>query len=273
MFKKPIIFLIVILNCADIFAGQNFTPANIKQEQFYDNEIIIEPAALKFPEYEKLFYTVRWLGIPVGAITASINGIKQINGRQAYELELTAKTNGFCSAIYRINDRFVSYVDTEKFYTLRHEVYREEGRYRKDAVTDFDYTAKKARFKNMLDKSEKVFDIPDGTQDTLSACYYFRLLNIDLGTRVGYQVCSNEDMYELFGVVESKRYVRVPCIGKVPAFYIQPYARINEEEVRKGRVSGYFSADSRRIPLLAAVQAPVFTEITAQLERADYGQK
>lgn len=273
MFKRTVMFLALMLVCGDVFSGQNFSPANVKRVQSRDDEIIIESAASGLPEYEKLSYTVRWLGIPVGTITASINGIKQINGRQAYEIELAARTNSFCSAIYKIDDRFVSYMDAEKFHTLRHEVYRKEGRYKKDAVTDFDYMAKKACFRNLLDKSEKVFDIPAGLQDTLSACYYFRLLSVDMGARVGYPVCNNEVVYELFGVVESKRHVRVSCIGDVPAFYIQPYARIREEDVKKGKVSGYFSADSKRIPLLAVVQAPVFTEITAQLERADYGQK
>ena len=272
MFKKLFLFLAFMLLWQNAYALQNFLPANIKLSEKYDKDIVIEPAQSALPEYEKLFYAVKWLGIQVGTITASIKGIKEINGRKAYELEVTAKTNAFCSAIYRIDDRFVSYMDTQNFYTLRHEVYRREGRYKKDAITDFDNRSKKAHFKNLVDKSEKFFDIPYGVQDTLSACYYFRLLPVQIGKKIEYAVYNNEKVYQLFGIIESKGYIRLPRVGKKPAFYIQPYAQIEGEQVKKGKASGYFSVDSKRLPLLAVVQAPMFTEVTASLDTIEYRQ-
>ena len=274
MFKKIILVIVsvLLLNYAS-YAGQNFSVGNKPKPKEIKKEIIIEPAQSKLPEYENLKYTIRWLGLPVGYITASIKGIKEINGRRAYHLEVRARTNNFCSAIYKVDDKFVSYMDVENFYTLRHEVYRREGKYKKDAITDFDHTTQKAHFRNLLDKSKKEFDIPEGTQDTLSACYYFRLLPIEIGKRIEYAVCNNEKNYKLFGVAESKGIIRVPRLGKKESLYIQPYAKIDGEKVKKGRVSGYFSVDSKRTPLLAIVQAPMFTEVTAALREVDYRQK
>jgi hypothetical protein len=271
--KRIVLILIFITLCQNSYGSQNFTSANIKLKQYTAEDIIIEAAQSKLPEHEKLTYSIRWLGIPVGTITASIKGIKNINDRRAYELEVTAKTNAFCSAIYRIDDKFVSYMDAENFYTLRHEVYRREGRYQKDAIIDFDHENKKAYYQHLPGDSIKAIDIPYGVQDTLSACYYFRLLQVDIGNKIEYAVYNNEKIYQLFGIVESKDYIRVPGLGRKAAFYIQPYAQIEGEQVKKGRVGGYFSVDSRRIPLLAAVQAPMFTEVTASLESIEYGQK
>jgi len=268
-----IILVLVILlglNQSILHAAQNFQAANKKQTVEKQKEIIIEEPSAKLPEYERLTYKIRWLGIPVGTITASIKGIKKINGRDAYVLEVTAKTNDFCSAIYKVDDRFVSFMDVEHNYTLRHEVYRREGRYKKDAVTDFDQVNQKAHFENFLDKSKKDFDIPEGIQDTLSACYYFRLLPIELNKRIEYDVCNNESNYKLFGVADSKEYIRLPRIGKRAGFHIQPYAKLKGKKVKKGRVSGYFSTDSKRIPLLAVVKAPMFTEVKASLEKIEY---
>jgi hypothetical protein len=247
-------------------------PANTGPEEESSRDIVIEPAQAYLPEYEKLTYSVRWLGMPVGVITASIKGIKQIKGRKAYMLEITAKTNTFASMIYKVDDRFISYMDAEGLYSLRHEVYRREGRYKKDAITDFSHTDKKAHFKNLIDKSEKIFNIPCGVQDTLSACYYFRLLPIGTGRKIEYTVCNNEEIYQLFGVAGSGDYIRLPRIGRIPAFHIQPYARTDGEEVKKGKVSGYFGADERRLPLLAVVQAPMFTEISVSLDNIEYRQ-
>ena len=108
-------------------------------------EIIIKPARRKLPEHEELTYRVKWLGFSVGIVTARISGIKKIQGRYAYELEMIARTNELLSHIYPVTDRYVSYMDVENLYTLRHEVYRREGRYKKDAVTDFDQAGHKAR--------------------------------------------------------------------------------------------------------------------------------
>lgn len=273
MLKKNILIVTCIIFFAQqLYAGQNFTFADKRISGKVKKDIIIEPPQPRLPENEYLKYTVRWLGVPVGYITASIKGIKILNNRKAYVLEVIAKTNAVCSVIYKIDDRFLSYMDVEELYTLRHEVYRREGRYKKDAITDFNQITHKAYFKNLLDKSEKELDIPPDVQDTLSACYYFRLLPTEIGRRIEYAVYNNESVYQLFGVIESKDFIKVPGLGKRSAFYMQPYAKLKDKKVKKGRVSGYFSTDSTRLPLLAVVQAPMFTEVTASLSEIAYGQ-
>jgi hypothetical protein len=265
--------ILFICGCATSQVSKRTTILDEKGEKKKVEDIVIEKPEPKLPEYEKLTYQVRWLGLPVGTITASINGIKQIQGRDAYELEVKAKTDGFVEAIYKVDDRFVSYLDVENLYTLRHEVYRREGRYKKDAVTDFDQVNHKAHFKNFLDGSEKDFDIPPGVQDTLSAAYYFRTLSVDVGDKIEYKVCNNESNYELFGMVESKEFIRVPKLGVKEVFHIQPYAKLKGEEVKKGKASGYFSCDKERLPLMAVVQAPLFTEVSVSLYKIEDRQE
>lgn len=233
-------------------------------------DIVIQIPESRLPDYERLTFKVKWLGLPVGTIIASIKGIEKINERDAYVLEVLVKTNIFCSAIYKIDDRFVSYMDVVNLYTLRHEVYRREGRYKKDAVTDFDQINHKAYFKNFIDKSEKVFDIPPGVQDTLSASYYFMLLPVRVGEKIEYTVCNNEDNYQLFGVIQSTTFINLSKLGRKEAFLMQPYARLNGDNVRKGKIRGYFGCDKRRLPLFIIIKAPVFTKVTAMLCKIEY---
>ena len=68
------------------------------------------------------------------------------------------------------------------------------------------------------------------------------------------------------------KYVRDVKLGKKKAFFMQPYAKLKNEKVRKGRASGYFSTDSKRLPLIAVVRAPILTEVTASLSEIVYGQ-
>jgi hypothetical protein len=229
----------------------------------------VAPISRHLPEHEKLVYEVRWLGFPIGSATASINGIKEINGRPAYKIEITAKTNDFCSSIYKVEDRYVSYLDVEGLYTVRHEVYRRDGSYRKDAVTDFDQIKHKAYFKNLLDRSEKVIDVPFGTQDPVSMIYYFRLVPIEEGRRKEFFVYNNESVYQLYGDIGRKESVRIPHLGMREAFKVHPYAILNGAIVKKGKARIYFSCDDKQIPIKAVAKGPIFTSVAGYFVKSE----
>lgn len=225
----------------------------------------------RLPDYEKLTYDVRWLGMPVGTLTTSILGIKNYKGRDAYVLETTMKTNAFLSKIYKIEDRFVSFMDVETLYTLRHEVSRSDGTYKKSSITEFDQTNQKAYCRNFIDKSEKRFDIPTGVRDVLSAYYFLRLLPLRIGDKIEFYVSNNEKNYQSFCLIQPKVLIRLPAFGKkeFEAFLIQPYANFRGAKVDKGNVNAYFSCEKRRRLLLAKVKGPIFTEVTIYLSKIE----
>ena len=230
----------------------------------FAKDIAIEKAAAPFKVGEELTYEVAWMGIPVGTVVARIKGVERLDGREAYVVELDARTNAFCSKIYPVDDTYISYIDKERYVSLKHVVRRREARYKKDAVTVFDYSTKKAYFHNLCDGSRKTFDIPGDVQDSLSAAYYFRTIDANVGQKVGYAVVNNEEVYNLFGLIEKKAFIK---LGNVTyeTFYVEPYAVLKGERVKKGNASGYFSCDHLRIPVYGMVKAPLFTKITAVL--------
>ena len=274
MFKYMSCLMIILLlyGCAGLPGVRNIEVFDEKDYVVGGLQDTINQAAYsRLPDYEKLTFEVRWLGIRVGTLTTSIMGVKNYKGRDVYLLEATMKTNDFFSKIYKIEDRFVSYLDVEKLCSLRHEVYRRDGKYRKDAITEFDQANHKAYFKNFIDNSEKIFDIPVGVHDTLSACYYFMVLPLKLGGGVEYYVCNNESNYHFYGFVRSKATIRLPAMGKKKweAILLEPYAQLKGKKVDKGRVSAYFSADKRRLPLMATVKGPIFSEVTISLVKIE----
>ncbi|MFA6384717.1 MAG: DUF3108 domain-containing protein [Candidatus Omnitrophota bacterium] len=235
-------------------------------------DIIIEQPDKRLPEYEVMTFNLKWIGIHVGTVTMSIKGIQKIKGRDAYVLEAAFRSNRFLSAIYKIEDRFVSYMDVETLYTLRQEVYRREGSYRKDAITVFDQINHKAYFKNWVDRSEKTIDIPPGVQDTLSACYYFMLLPLKVGDRIEYSVYNSEQIYQLVGVVEEKVFIKTAALGFKEAFKMQPYVKQDGKKVQKGDLSAYFGCDKRRLPLIGKLKGVIFTEAVFTLSRITTGE-
>jgi hypothetical protein len=263
-------FLLVLLLVAGCATSRQLQSELLLLEQIPDAaELVLSSNLTGLPDYEKLTYEIKWIGIPVGTLTASIKGTEKINGRDTYVLEAVFKTNGFLSAIYPVNDRYVSYMDKEQLCTLRHEVYRREGRYKKDAITDFDQVNRKAYFRNLLDKSEKVFDIPPGVHDFLSAYYYFRFLPLKAGDKLRYTISNNEKNYQVIILVKSQTSLKLGALGKKPALVIQPYALLKGEEVKEGSARGYYSCEGSRPLLGAVITAPVFTKVTAFLSKVE----
>jgi len=214
---------------------------------------------------EKMTFKIRWLGLPVATVITEIKGIEIIRGRQAYRIELSAKTNPIMSAIFPVRDSYVSFMDVKNLCTLRHEVNRKEGFYRKSAYTDFYQDKQYAYFKNLLDGSEKTFDIPEKAQDTLTAFYYLRTVNFKLGDTITYNVVNSEKNYKIFGQVAKKEFVKIKTLGTFEAFLINPSAELNGKKTTRGSAIGYFSADSNRLPLISIIRSYLFTKIVVTL--------
>ena len=260
-----LLILLWIGGCISSPIVKNIPPDRMKSEGavVYGPEVAMSVVG-RLPDHERLTYEVRWLGLSIGTLTTSIKGREHINGREAYVLEAIAKTNAFFSKIHKIDSRFISFLDVEKLYPVRFEVHRRDAGHREDSVTEFDQFNHKAYYKNRLNKSEKSFDIAAGVQDILSACYYLTLVPLAVGDKVEYDIYENESNHHFFCLVPSKALIRLPVLGKTgrEAYLMRPYARLADHRTDNGKVSTYYSCDVRRIPLVARVKCPVFTEAT-----------
>ncbi|MFH1899545.1 MAG: DUF3108 domain-containing protein [Patescibacteria group bacterium] len=222
---------------------------------------------------EKMTFNIKWMGIPVAVVTSQMKGIEIIRGKEAYRIDLTAKTNPFMSAIFPVRDTYISFMDVKNLCTLRHEVDRKEGFYRKKAYTDFYQDEHYASFKNLLDGSEKTFDIPENAQDTLTAFYYLRTVNLKLNDTIKYNVVNSEKNYAVYGLIVKKEFVKMGKLGTFEAFLIKPYAELDGRKTTRGSAISYFSADSKRLPLISTLRSYLFTKIVITLIDFEKGKE
>ena len=225
--------------------------------------------AWTFPKREKLVFRLKWLGIPAGEITTEIRGVEDIRGRKAYVIEVHARTIGFCSTLYKIDDRYVSYMDVEELHALRFEERRREGSYKKDAVTDFDQEEHKAYFKSLTDGSQKVIAIPPHVQDTITAAYFARTTSLQAGRPLELKVLNSEKVYDIFMTDTARTFINVPHLGRKAVYRIAPMGKFNGKQVREGRMSGYVDVDPGHVPYYIVIKAPVFTKVTAILVKKE----
>lgn len=268
MIKKFNIFLFVLTGVSLTFivgCASGVTLSALSKAEIQPAVAVNIESSHTLPEYEKLVFEVKWLGIIAGEIVAEIKGRVIWQDRPCYLIEVTARTRGFVSSIYNVDDLYRSYLDAEKYFTLRYEERRQEGSYRKDAVTDFDHAKGKAYFSNAVDGSKKVYDIPYGVQDSVTAAYAARLLPLDVGKVFEFKVCNSEKVYDLYAAITGRQKI-VHDRKIMDTLHLVPFAKINGSEVREGRVSGFLTDDARKVPLRVVIKAPVFTQVTATLK-------
>ena len=215
------------------------------------------------PSQETVVFKIKWLGITAGEITSEIKGITELRGRKVYRIEVTARTTGLCSKLYRVEDHYVSYLDVERLYSLRHEIHRREGGYKKDAVIDFDQEGHMAHFKSMPDGNEKDFSIPPDTQDTVTAAYVARTFDLQPGKHFDIKVCNSEKNYTIDLGIGNKAKMHTAGNKLVDVVRLQPKGHYKNNVVRDGRLSGYVEAGPGHAPVFIVIKAPVFTRVTA----------
>lgn len=122
----------------------------------------------------KIFYNVIGLYVDAGNASFTVSNAK-INSKPVYHIVGLGTSNPSYDWIFRVRDKYESYVDTATMKPYRFVRHVEEGSYRKDELVNFNHDEKKAT------TQKGSFSVPACIQDVLSAVYYAR--NIDFSKR------------------------------------------------------------------------------------------
>ena len=215
---------------------------------------------------EKLTYSVRWLGMEVGAAVAEVTGIETINGREAYHVAAHARSNSLIDIVYPVRDEHHSYIDRERLHSLRYEKILQEGRYRADEVIEFDQENHSALYYSRKNGSKKKMLIQKDVLDELSSAFWFRLQPMSVGDEVHIPAMADEKNWDLVVRVLQRDRVHIKELGSFDAFRLEPSARFRGMFVRRGKITGWLSTDEKRLPLMMKTKIPVLGTITVVLK-------
>jgi hypothetical protein len=129
---------------------------------------------LAFQAGEEISYTVYYAvaGLYIDAGNALFtNTLEKINNKPVYHISGVGKTNPSYDWIYKVRDKYETFIDTATMQPLKFLRNVDEGGYKKYENITFNRNA------NTAVTTEGVFKVPDCIQDVLSAVYYAR--NID----------------------------------------------------------------------------------------------
>lgn len=135
---------------------------------------------IPFAPGEKLEYQLRWENVPAGSAWLEVLPVKTIKGHQAFHFVMIAESNAFVDIFYKVRDRIDAYADVDMTRSVHYAKKQREGRHEKDEVIDFDWDNSCAHYSNYGEKKEPI-SLMDGSFDPLSAFYYTRTINFDVG--------------------------------------------------------------------------------------------
>jgi hypothetical protein len=211
-----------------------------------------EASPQPFSPGETLTYDVSWSIFRAGQVTATL-GPAQDRSQDAYEIVTQARSQGFVSLLFNVENEFRSLVDPHTLCS--HQIHKtiNEGRRHKDTRIVFDSARNLAVLdevdKNKPDAPPKHAEnaIPGCVADVVTAFYYVRKQPLRVGESFRLPINDGAKTYDVTVEVQAREQIETP-LGKRDAFRVEPKV-FGALFARKGRMLIWFSDDARRLPL------------------------
>ena len=147
---------------------------------------------------EEVSFTVYYAvaGIYVNAGTATFTSVlENLNNRPVYHITGEGKTNSSYDWIYKVRDKYETYVDTATMQPLKFIRNVNEGGYKKYQNITFNKTA------NTAIATDGVFKVPECVQDVVSSMYYARNINFSLlrkDDKIPFSMFLDNEVYNMY---------------------------------------------------------------------------
>jgi len=194
---------------------------------------------------ERLVFDVNYGFITAGEAVMEIPSIDTVAGRACYQVDFEVNSLSSFAWIYKVEDRYKTFIDVESIAPWKFEQHVREGSYRRDFIADFDQIHHVAR------TTEGTHPIPAYVHDIMSAFYYVRTMDF-AGSHPG-------DIFMLHNFYKDTTYdLGVKFLGrqelevKAGTFHtivVEPLVKEGGLFKSEGRIVIWLSDDERKIPV------------------------
>lgn len=224
--KRTSFFITLIFFCGAIFA--HFLCANFRP----------------FNKGEKLIFSIEYGPLKAGTAIMEISEITMIDSIPTFHIVSLEKTNSFFTKIYKIDDRYDSYIDTVNLHSLRFEKHIREGSYKKDQIVEFKQDSGKVVYSD-----GKEFQIEPGAKDIIASIYFARTLNLEVGKSFFINNHTDGKNYNLEVKVLKKEKVET-LAGDFDCLVIQPVIEGGRVFASRDGLTIWLTDDTWKIPVL-----------------------
>ncbi|HQU56699.1 MAG: DUF3108 domain-containing protein [Chitinophagaceae bacterium] len=184
----------------DNFCGIKNTAFNVKEEVSFT-----------------VYYSVAGIYVNAGDATFT-SSLETLNGRPVYHIVGAGQTNPSYDWIYKVRDRYESYVDTATMQPLKFIRNVNEGGFKMYRNITFNKRA------NTAVTSKGVYKVPACVQDVVSAMYYARNIDFSLlqpNDKIPFSLFLDNEVFNMYIRYMGKEVIKTKY-GKFNAIKIKP---------------------------------------------------
>ena len=197
-----------------------------------------------------VYYTVAGIYVNAGNATFT-NTVEKLNGRPVFHITATGATNNSYDWIFKVRDKYESYIDTVSMQPLKFVRDVQEGKHKHYENITFNHSA------NSVVTKDGVFKVPDCIQDVISAVYSARNIDFDKykkDDRIPFKMFLDNEVYDMYIRYLGKEDVKTKY-GKFKAIKFKPL--LIKGTIFEGgeKMTVWVSDDNNRIPL--RIESPI----------------
>lgn len=205
---------------------------------------------LPFQPGEKLTFKLSWTFFPAGTAVLEVLPIETLQGIEVYHFVLTARSNAFVDAFYKVRDRIDAYTDTEMTHTVLYKKNQHEGSTKRNVVVTFDWEKNQAQYTTDEEKRDPI-DILPGTFDPLSIFYRTRLFDLKNQKILEHPVSDGKKCVIGRASIVRKEKLKIAG-GILDTYLLEPELKHIGgvfEKSEDAKIQLWVTADSRMIPV------------------------
>lgn len=210
---------------------------------------------------EKLEFEILYGAIPAGRASLEVKGRATSDG-EVYRIVSKARSNDMISLFFEVNDVIVSEVDGETSAPLLFEKRLREGPLKRDERVVYDS-------RGVVRADEQEFLVEPGTRDILSALYYVRGHDLEVGDEIVIKAFEGGKNYDARVRVLRRETVSTGR-GDYDCLVIEPEV-VEGAFAKRGRMLIWLTDDALKIPVLMKSKVAVGSFI-ARLVRSSHGE-
>lgn len=164
-----------------------------------------------------VYYAVAGIYVAAGNATFT-SSLETLNNRPVYHITGEGKTNSSYNLIYKVHDKYETYIDTATMQPLKFVRNVNEGGYKKYQNVTFNKSS------NTAIATDGVFKVPACVQDVVSSMYYAR--NLDFSKlrpddKIPFSMFLDNEVYNMYIRYLGKEEIKTKY-GKFNAIKIKP---------------------------------------------------
>lgn len=197
-------------------------------------------APIPYGAGERLAYDVKFGSIDVGDAVMEVLGLENVRGRQALHIRFNVKGGTF---LYKVNDRYESWIDTVNLISLRHWQQIDEGSYERERK--YEIMPEIGVYKENEKPNQPTVAEP---LDDGSFFFFLRTIPLEVGKTYSFDRYFKPDRNPVTVTVVRRERIKVPA-GTFEAIVLHPTIKAKGVFGEGGQAEIWLADDSSRIML------------------------